>query len=83
MEDFPSKDRRRARRRHLRMRAKRKARKIAKWMGLHQDRIEKNADHLKNCSCCICGNPRKYLNQPTFQERRAYQDNFIDDLVPD
>lgn len=73
MEDFPSKNRRRALRRHLRMRAKRKARRIAKWMGLQQERIEKNADHLKNCSCFICGNPRKYLKEPTIQEKRAFQ----------
>jgi len=25
------------------------------------------------CSCWMCGNPRKYFNQPTIQERRFYQ----------
>lgn len=25
----------------------------------------------KPCSCYMCGNPRKYFNMPTLQERRA------------
>lgn len=28
-------------------------------------------DHLAICSCAMCGNPRKYMNEMTFQERRA------------
>jgi len=30
-------------------------------------------DHLKVCSCWMCGNPRKYYNSPTIQECRAYE----------
>lgn len=29
------------------------------------------ANHGKACSCWMCGNPRKYLGEPTLQERRA------------
>ncbi len=29
------------------------------------------ANHLKGCSCHMCGNPRKHWNQPTMQEIRA------------
>lgn len=29
------------------------------------------ADHLKNCSCDLCGNPRRHWKLPTLQERRA------------
>lgn len=25
------------------------------------------------CSCASCGNPRKYFNEPTIQEKRAMQ----------
>ena len=80
-DDFPTKNRKRALRRHLRMRAKRKARQIAKWIGLDQDRTERNAEHLKNCSCMICGNPRKYWHQPTFQEKREFQEKLQDTLL--
>lgn len=26
------------------------------------------------CSCYMCGNPRKYFNEKTVQERRLFQD---------
>lgn len=26
-------------------------------------------DHLKNCSCHMCGNPRKFWNEKTMQEK--------------
>lgn len=29
-----------------------------------------NADHLAECSCFMCGNPRKWWNEKTLQERR-------------
>lgn len=32
---------------------------------------EKWADHLKMCSCIMCGNPRRQFGQRTMQERRA------------
>jgi hypothetical protein len=33
-------------------------------------RALRQIDHLKNCSCWMCGNPRKYLGERTIQERR-------------
>jgi len=43
---------------------KNKAKQIYPWM--------KNpvilADHLKNCSCVSCGNPRKWFKKPTLKE---------------
>ena len=36
------------------------------------DRIpSKYADHLKACSCSMCGNPRKFYKEKTIQEKRA------------
>ena len=32
---------------------------------------KKRANHLKGCSCHMCGNPRKYFNDLTLQERAA------------
>lgn len=32
-------------------------------------------DHLARCSCWMCGNPRRFWGQRTFQERRA-EDSF-------
>ena len=29
------------------------------------------ADNIKNCSCYMCGNPRKHFNEETLQEKRA------------
>ena len=28
-------------------------------------------DNMAACSCAMCGNPRKWLGEPTMQERRA------------
>jgi hypothetical protein len=44
------------------------------------------ANHGKACSCWMCGNPRRYLGEPTLQERRnseahltqSYQYSFED-----
>jgi hypothetical protein len=33
----------------------------------------KHADNLASCSCHMCGNPRKYWNEPTIQEKRISQ----------
>ena len=30
----------------------------------------KNANHLAQCSCWMCGNPRKYFNEETIQEKK-------------
>lgn len=61
--DFPSKDKKRARRRvnNRRMKA------VAEALG----RDPKYADHLATCSCHMCGNPRKLWKQRTMQELRA------------
>jgi hypothetical protein len=32
-------------------------------------------DHLKCCSCWMCGNPRKWYGDPTWQERRRIEDD--------
>lgn len=52
------------RRAHL-VRMKTKARNLYK-----HDIQAKNANHLAVCSCCMCGNPRKWFNELTFQERK-------------
>ena len=35
-------------------------------------RHEKLADHIAHCSGSCCGNPRRWWNEPTMQERRAF-----------
>jgi predicted ferric reductase len=30
----------------------------------------KKANHMKDCSCYMCGNPRKFSNELTIQERK-------------
>lgn len=37
--------------------------------------IGKKAHSPKGCSCHMCGNPRKYWNEKTIQERRDEQRN--------
>jgi hypothetical protein len=60
------KDRKRARRRHDRARMVAKAFRVRPW-----DKVpQKAADNLASCSCWMCGNPRRYENQHTMQERR-------------
>lgn len=55
------------RRRNDKMRMKRKARKIYN----HASFPDKYADHLAVCSCWMCGNPRKFFNEKTRQEKKA------------
>jgi|MudIll2142460700_1097286.scaffolds.fasta_scaffold00083_5 hypothetical protein len=55
------------RRAHL-VRMKEKAKRVYHWSG---DRAIKFANHLKSCSCSMCGNPRHYGQGPTRQERLA------------
>lgn len=64
-------------RRHHRERMKAKARRIVKiWNAgvnnykLPEDFLVANADHLKTCSCWMCGNPRKHWGKSTLQEIR-------------
>jgi len=30
----------------------------------------KNANHMAKCSCWMCGNPRKYFNEESIQEKK-------------
>ena len=47
---------------------KAKARRVRPW-----DKQAAAANHLKVCSCWMCGNPRRHLGEVTLQERRASQ----------
>lgn len=51
-----------ANRRHQLRKKKIKSRKIYG--------ISKYANHLKSCSCHMCGNPRKFYNEKSIQEKR-------------
>lgn len=66
-EDFPYKNRKRALRRHLRMKAKRKARNIAKFLGLYEEKPFRL-------------NPLSYYNEPRIQEKREFQRKFEETL---
>lgn len=59
-----------ARRRNDQSRMKAKARKVY-WYN-KPGGGEKLANHLKACSCWMCGNPRRYFGELTIQERRAF-----------
>lgn len=61
----------RALRRHHLKRMKKKAEYISKsvW-GLDGNVLNKSYNHLKTCSCLMCGNPRKYFGEKTLQERK-------------
>lgn len=56
-----------ARRRNDQQRMKAKARRV-----YPHDKAAKAANHLKVCSCHMCGNPRRYWpGEKTMQERKA------------
>lgn len=69
----------RDRRRHDLARMKAKARRFKQETGIrfHDGTdlrlAEKMANHLADCSCYMCGNPRRYWGEVTIQERRAPQ----------
>lgn len=82
----------RAYRRHCRDKALTKTRQFVKesllpdYFYRNQDKKEvvekivmRTHKNRKVCSCDMCGNPRKYLKQITFQEARA-DDSFKDAL---
>lgn len=58
------------------MRVKAKAKRLVRKI-LRNKRLDewanKNAEHLKSCSCYMCGNPRKYFKKRTIQEKRLMQ----------
>lgn len=42
-----------------------------RWRPLDEAQIGQLAHTPQNCSCYMCGNPRKYFNEKTMQEKRA------------
>lgn len=56
----------RARRIADKLRMKAKAKRV-----YPRDEKARNADHLKCCSCFMCGNPRKWWKQKTISENMA------------
>ncbi|GAB5402767.1 MAG: hypothetical protein Aurels2KO_09980 [Aureliella sp.] len=62
----------RANRRHHKFRIREKAKRVLKWlMGDVYDDTDatKRSEYLAGCSCSMCGNPRKFFNEPTRKER--------------
>ena len=73
----------RAKRRPHKFRVREKAKRVLKWlMGDLYDETDatKRADHMAHCSCSMCGNPRKYFNEPSRLETvDADPENLIDE----
>ena len=79
----------RALRRIQRVRLNRRAKRIYEgwWFDISKNKINHNAvrlrDNMKNCSCFMCGNPRRgkgiYEEVLTMQERKAL-DSYNDQL---
>jgi hypothetical protein len=69
------KNRKRAWRRHYYQLQKKRAKRVHAWWIVQSDIDEsiwgRWANTMKPCSCVMCGNPRKYYNELTMQERRA------------
>jgi hypothetical protein len=65
----------RAERRHHYQRLKAKWKKIrSNEYGARTDDVAigyQVSTHGKGCSCHMCGNPRKYFNEKTMQEKKA------------
>lgn len=65
----------RAFRRHHEQRARDR---VARYYGGYAARDPRAIGRLTHtrtpCSCWMCGNPRRYFNQPTLQERRQRGD---------
>lgn len=75
---YQEKKRERRRRDFLRM--KNRARKVrGKWMNIHHadpsldESSSKLANNISICSCYMCGNPRKWWDEITFQEQKINQ----------
>lgn len=82
---YQEKKRERRRRDYLRM--KERARKVqAVWWGTYvtDPKLEvpscKLANNISACSCYMCGNPRKWWNEKTWQEKKADKDDKKQDL---
>jgi hypothetical protein len=89
--DFPTKNRKRAKRRFMKQKMKQKARKIAKyvfgWGTRYREWYDEQwidkwscqaADNLKACDCYSCSNPRKN-KEKTIQEKKM-DDSFREQL---
>lgn len=70
----------RALRRHHRARVKKKrlAQKIGYFSLLKPEEVlhPKQIDTPKTCSCFLCGNPRKYVGELSYQEKRHADDDY-------
>jgi uncharacterized Fe-S cluster-containing radical SAM superfamily protein len=73
----------RAERRHHRRRMQAKARRYYRFNNSWnhdprskewEDAAATRADHIANCSCAMCGNPRKWLKEKTRQEYESEKD---------
>lgn len=84
MDDFPTKNRKRAKRRFLKAKFKNRAKRVFKFFGWPQENACKLADNMAFCNCMMCQNPRKVFKEKTLQEKKADED-FEDqkDLRPD
>jgi hypothetical protein len=65
---------RRAQQQRVKARAYRKF-KESHYSWMHNDseiynRARRKANHMKDCSCYMCGNPRKHFNETTVQEQK-------------
>lgn len=69
-------DSKRALRRHYKNLKINKARDVLKnnWhiKNPSDKMVARHADNLAICSCSMCGNPRKFFNEKTIQEKRAH-----------
>jgi hypothetical protein len=76
MDDFPTKNRRRAWRRAMKKKVKNKMRKIAKYVWKHsEEECQRDmwfADTRKKCDCWMCKN-RRDLEGATISEKRNQQ----------
>lgn len=64
----------------MKRKALRLAKIDAKVMGIQQDaHYLKNCDNLANCSCAMCGNPRKWFNRKTLREELA-EENYKEQM---
>jgi hypothetical protein len=61
----------RALRRHHRARLRARRQRTLPWVRGDARRLAQAIDTPVPCSCWMCGNPRRYFNEKTPQERRA------------
>lgn len=65
-------------------RMKAKAVKVARSLGINSEDDPRGvgrlySTHGKDCSCAMCGNPRKYFNEKTIGEKREDEKDAIDE----